>query len=75
MKNNKESLYLRELAYLQELAQHVAKYSPDLANFLISAHDLLDNPVPPVPLNTYFGLQPLVEYYALPPLYNCGLVR
>ncbi|MBC8954039.1 type VI secretion system baseplate subunit TssF [Xenorhabdus sp. PB62.4] len=33
-------------------------------------HDLFDNPVLPAPKNTYSGLQPLVEYYALPQLYN-----
>uniref|UniRef100_UPI00187BC691 type VI secretion system baseplate subunit TssF n=1 Tax=Xenorhabdus sp. KK7.4 TaxID=1851572 RepID=UPI00187BC691 len=39
MNNNKESLYLRERAYLRELAQRVAKDSPHLADFLISSHD------------------------------------
>ncbi|PHM50735.1 hypothetical protein Xmir_00137 [Xenorhabdus miraniensis] len=39
MKNNKESLYLQERAYLRELAQCVAKESPHLADFLISSHD------------------------------------
>jgi type VI secretion system protein ImpG len=39
MKNNKESLYLKERAYLRELAQHVAKESPHLAEFLNSSHD------------------------------------
>ncbi|PHM50736.1 hypothetical protein Xmir_00138 [Xenorhabdus miraniensis] len=33
-------------------------------------HDLFDSPVLPAPKNTYSGLQPLVEYYALPELYN-----
>ncbi|MEQ1962960.1 type VI secretion system baseplate subunit TssF [Xenorhabdus khoisanae] len=39
MKNNKESLYLQERAYLRELAQRVAKDSPHLADFLSSSHD------------------------------------
>ncbi|PHM54620.1 type VI secretion system baseplate subunit TssF [Xenorhabdus hominickii] len=38
MKNNKESLYLQERAYLRELAQRVAKKSPHLADFLIASH-------------------------------------
>ncbi|MBC8949866.1 type VI secretion system baseplate subunit TssF [Xenorhabdus sp. TS4] len=39
MKNNKESLYLKEHAYLRELAEHIAKESPHLAEFLVSSHD------------------------------------
>ncbi|PHM72382.1 type VI secretion system baseplate subunit TssF [Xenorhabdus sp. KJ12.1] len=39
MKNNKESLYLRERAYLRDLAQRVAKYSPHLADFLVTSRD------------------------------------
>ncbi|WP_237385546.1 type VI secretion system baseplate subunit TssF [Xenorhabdus sp. Sc-CR9] len=39
MKNNKESLYLQERAYLRELAQRVAKESPHLTDFLATAHD------------------------------------
>ncbi|MCP9270226.1 type VI secretion system baseplate subunit TssF [Xenorhabdus sp. XENO-1] len=39
MKNNKESLYLQERAYLRELAQCVVKESPYLADFLMSSHD------------------------------------
>ncbi|OTA18563.1 hypothetical protein Xvie_00391 [Xenorhabdus vietnamensis] len=39
MKNNKESLYLRERAYLRELAQRVAKDSPHLSDFLTTYHD------------------------------------
>ncbi|MEQ2024901.1 type VI secretion system baseplate subunit TssF [Xenorhabdus szentirmaii] len=39
MKNNKESMYLREIAYLRELAQCVAKESPHLADFLLASHD------------------------------------
>ncbi|BET96061.1 type VI secretion system baseplate subunit TssF [Xenorhabdus taiwanensis] len=39
MKNNKESLYLKERAYLRELAEHIAKESPHLAEFLVSSHD------------------------------------
>ncbi|CDL84828.1 type VI secretion system baseplate subunit TssF [Xenorhabdus szentirmaii] len=39
MKNNKESMYLRERAYLRELAQYVAKTSPHLADFLFASHD------------------------------------
>ncbi|WP_340617361.1 type VI secretion system baseplate subunit TssF [Xenorhabdus entomophaga] len=33
-------------------------------------HNVFDSPVLPVPKNTYSGLQPLVEYYALSSLYN-----
>ncbi|MCP9270395.1 type VI secretion system baseplate subunit TssF, partial [Xenorhabdus sp. XENO-1] len=33
-------------------------------------HNLFDNPVLPTPNNAYSGLQPLMEYYALPQLYN-----
>ncbi|PHM27005.1 type VI secretion system baseplate subunit TssF [Xenorhabdus budapestensis] len=33
-------------------------------------HNLFDSPVLPASKNTYSGLQPLVEYYALPQLYN-----
>ncbi|MEX0444900.1 type VI secretion system baseplate subunit TssF [Xenorhabdus sp. SGI246] len=33
-------------------------------------HNLFDSPVLPTPKNTYSGLQPLMEYYALPQLYN-----
>ncbi|CDM92221.1 type VI secretion system baseplate subunit TssF [Xenorhabdus bovienii] len=39
MKNNKESMYLRERAYMRELAQRVAKESPHLADFLLASHD------------------------------------
>ncbi|WP_258086823.1 type VI secretion system baseplate subunit TssF [Xenorhabdus bovienii] len=39
MKNNKESLYLQERAYLRALAQRVAKDSPHLADFLAESHD------------------------------------
>ncbi|MBC8949040.1 hypothetical protein Xets_01743 [Xenorhabdus sp. TS4] len=39
MKNEKESLYLKERAYLRELAEHIAKESPHLAEFLVSSHD------------------------------------
>ncbi|AYA39155.1 type VI secretion system baseplate subunit TssF [Xenorhabdus nematophila] len=39
MKNNKESMYLRERAYLRELAQRVAKESPHLSDFLTLSHD------------------------------------
>ncbi|MEX0447564.1 type VI secretion system baseplate subunit TssF [Xenorhabdus sp. SGI246] len=39
MKNNKESLYLQERAYLWELAKCIAKESPHLADFLIASHD------------------------------------
>ncbi|PHM46108.1 hypothetical protein Xmau_00504 [Xenorhabdus mauleonii] len=39
MKNNQESMYLQERAYLRELAQRVAKDSPHLADFLFAAHD------------------------------------
>ncbi|WFQ78349.1 type VI secretion system baseplate subunit TssF [Xenorhabdus sp. SF857] len=39
MKNNKELLYLQERAYLRELAEHIAKASPHLAEFLVSSHD------------------------------------
>ncbi|MBD2812504.1 type VI secretion system baseplate subunit TssF, partial [Xenorhabdus sp. Vera] len=33
-------------------------------------HDLLDKPILPMKKSTYTGLQTLVEYYALPHLYN-----
>ncbi|MBD2798542.1 type VI secretion system baseplate subunit TssF, partial [Xenorhabdus sp. 18] len=33
-------------------------------------HDLLDNPILPMGKSPYTGLQTLVEYYALPQLYN-----
>ncbi|MBD2798565.1 type VI secretion system baseplate subunit TssF, partial [Xenorhabdus sp. 18] len=33
-------------------------------------HDLLDNPILPMGKSPYTGLQTLVEYYALPHLYN-----
>ncbi|MDC9581616.1 type VI secretion system baseplate subunit TssF [Xenorhabdus sp. PR6a] len=39
MKNNKESLYLQELAYLRELARQVALTSPHLADFLDTPRD------------------------------------
>ncbi|MBC8949938.1 MULTISPECIES: T6SS phospholipase effector Tle1-like catalytic domain-containing protein [Xenorhabdus] len=39
MKSEKESLYLKERAYLRELAEHIAKESPHLAEFLVSSHD------------------------------------
>ncbi|MBE8596632.1 type VI secretion system baseplate subunit TssF [Xenorhabdus sp. BG5] len=39
MKNNKGLLYLKERAYLRDLAEHIAKESPHLAEFLLSSHD------------------------------------
>lgn len=39
MKNNKESLYLQERAYLRELAQCIAKESPHLSDFLTESYD------------------------------------
>ncbi|WP_446471070.1 type VI secretion system baseplate subunit TssF [Xenorhabdus stockiae] len=59
------------------LDQHICEVSLNtqgkqrkLRGFPYGWHDLLDSPVLPVPQNTYSGLQPLVEYYALSPLYN-----
>ncbi|WP_244186037.1 type VI secretion system baseplate subunit TssF [Xenorhabdus ishibashii] len=59
------------------LDQHICEVSLNtqgkqrkLRGFPYGWHDLLDSPVLPVPKNTYSGLQPLVEYYALSQLYN-----
>ncbi|MDC9591189.1 type VI secretion system baseplate subunit TssF [Xenorhabdus sp. XENO-10] len=41
-----------------------------LSAFPYGWHSLFDDPLLPMPKSTYSGLQPLVEYYALPALYN-----
>ncbi|WP_319940866.1 type VI secretion system baseplate subunit TssF [Xenorhabdus littoralis] len=38
MSNNRKFMYLRERSYLRELAQHGAKESPHLADFLLASH-------------------------------------
>uniref|UniRef100_UPI00187C5598 type VI secretion system baseplate subunit TssF n=1 Tax=Xenorhabdus sp. KK7.4 TaxID=1851572 RepID=UPI00187C5598 len=59
------------------LGQHICEVSLNtqgeqrkLRGFPYGWHNVFDNPVLPLPKNTYSGLQPLVEYYALSPLYN-----